>query len=76
MCLAGALVASWSLTQEVTGSNILMTKVLFTEFSENIWGKLNWPISQEMILCRPLYDTSMMPGCLQSTHIWKMVHYG
>ena len=41
MCLAGAVVASWSLTQEVAGSNpfnvmtnIFVTK--FAEFSENI----------------------------------------
>ena len=41
MCLAGTVVASWSLTQEVAGSNhftvmknIFVTE--FTEFSENI----------------------------------------
>ena len=41
MCLAGAVVASWSLTQEVAGlsplaimTNIFVTE--FTEFSENI----------------------------------------
>ena len=41
MCLAGAVVASWSLTQVVAGSspftvmtNIFVTK--FAEFSENI----------------------------------------
>ena len=41
VCLAGAVVASWSLTQEVAGSspftvmiNIFVTE--FTEFSENI----------------------------------------
>ena len=47
VCLAGAVVASWSLTQEVTGSNPLtvMTTIFVTElaeFSENIQGKLNY----------------------------------
>ena len=38
MCLAGAVVASWSLTQEVTGSNpfTVMTNIFVSEFSENI----------------------------------------
>ena len=44
ICLAGALVASWSLTQEVAGWQVLspftvMTNIFvteFTEFSENI----------------------------------------
>ena len=36
MCLAGAVVASWSLTLEVAGLNpfIVMTNILVTEFSE------------------------------------------
>ena len=36
MPLAGATVASWSLTQEVAGSNsfTVMTNILATEFSE------------------------------------------
>ena len=36
MCLAGTVVASWSLTQEVAGSNTftIMTNILVTEFSE------------------------------------------
>ena len=37
MCLAGTVVASWSLTQKVAGSNPF---TLMIEFSENIWGKL------------------------------------
>ena len=39
MCLAGAVVASWSLTQEVTDLSSLMTNIFrieFAEFSENI----------------------------------------
>ena len=42
MCLAGALVAPWSITQEVAGSSsfTVMTNILdaheFTEFSEKI----------------------------------------
>ena len=44
MCLAGTLVASWSLTQEVAGSspftNIFVTE--FREFTENIKEKLNY----------------------------------
>ena len=45
MCLAGAVVASWSLTQEMIGLNpfIVMTNIFvieFNEFRENIKGKL------------------------------------
>ena len=41
LCLAGAVVASWSLTQEVAGLNTftVMTNIFvieFPEFSENI----------------------------------------
>ena len=41
MCLAGALVAPWSITQEVAGSSsfTVMTNIFaheFTEFSEKI----------------------------------------
>ena len=41
MCLAGAVVASWSLTQEVAGSSpFTVMRIIFvsefTEFSENI----------------------------------------
>ena len=46
MCLAGAVVASWPLTQEVAGSSpfTVMTNIFVTEFSEfneTIYGKLN-----------------------------------
>ena len=46
MCLAGTMVASWSLIQEVAGLNSFtaMTFILVTEFSdfnEKIYGKLN-----------------------------------
>ena len=36
MCLAGAMVASWSLTQEMAGSNpfTVMTNIFVTEFTE------------------------------------------
>ena len=36
MCLAGTVVISWSLTQEVAGSSpfIVMTKIFVTEFSK------------------------------------------
>ena len=36
MCLAGAVVASWSLTQEVAGSSLftVMTNIFLTEFAE------------------------------------------
>ena len=38
VCLASTVVASWSLTQEVPGSNpfTVMTNIFVTEFSENI----------------------------------------
>ena len=44
MFLAGTVVASWFLTQELAGSNPLtvMTYIVVTEFAEfreNIWGK-------------------------------------
>ena len=37
-CLTGAVVASWSLTQEVVGSShfTVMTNIFVTEFSGNI----------------------------------------
>ena len=45
MCPAGSVVAFWSLTQGVTGSNpfTVITNIFVTEiaeFSENIQGKL------------------------------------
>ena len=44
MCLAGAVVTSWSLIQEVVGSSpfTVITNIFVTEFSENIKGKLNY----------------------------------
>ena len=47
MCLAGDVAASWSLTQEVAGSNpfTVMTDTFITEFNkfkENVQGKLNY----------------------------------
>ena len=46
MCPPDTMVASWSLTQEMAGSNpfTVMTNILvaeFSEFNENIKGKLN-----------------------------------
>ena len=34
MCLADAVVASWSHTKEVAGSSLLMTNIFVTEFAE------------------------------------------
>ena len=45
ICLAGAVVASWSLTLEITGSNPFSGKYFFTEFREyieNIQRKLQY----------------------------------
>ena len=44
MCLAGTVVASWSLTQELAGLNTftVMINIFVTEFSENIKGKLKY----------------------------------
>ena len=41
MCPPGAVIASWSLTQDVAGSSPFtgMTNIFVPEFSENIWGK-------------------------------------
>ena len=49
MCLAGTVVASWSLTQVVAGSNpftVLTNGFVaeFAEFSENIKEKIQCPI--------------------------------
>ena len=47
MCLAGAVVESWSLTQEVVGLSpltVTLTNIFVTEcaqFSGNIWEKLH-----------------------------------
>ena len=46
MCLAGTVVAPWSLTQQMAAPSpfTLMTYISVTEFSKfskNIWGKLN-----------------------------------
>ena len=45
MCPSGNVITSWSLTQEVAGSNpfTVMTNnfvIEFTKFIENVWGKL------------------------------------
>ena len=42
MCLAGAMVPSWSLTQNVAGLSpfTVMTNIFVTQLSENISGKL------------------------------------
>ena len=47
MSHAGAVVASWSLMQDVAGLGpfTIMTNIFVTEFahfSENIWGKLEY----------------------------------
>ena len=47
VCLAGVMVASWSLTQEVAGSSTftVMTNIFvteFSEFSENTQEKLQY----------------------------------
>ena len=49
MCLAGTVVASLSLTQEMAGSNpfTIMTNMFVTEFSEfkeNIQGTINYDV--------------------------------
>ena len=49
MCIAGAVITSWSLIQAVAGSNMLtvITNILVAEFSEindNILGKVNWDV--------------------------------
>ena len=43
VCLAGRVVASWSVTQEVAGSSsfTVRTNIFVGEFSENIQEKLN-----------------------------------
>ena len=54
MCLAGTVVASWSQTQEVAGSNLfsVLTNILvaeFSEFNENIKGKLKCPYKKAFL---------------------------
>ena len=48
MCLAGAVVASWSLTQEVAGSSpfTVMTNIFVTEFSETFSKNSISPIAK------------------------------
>ena len=43
MCLAGTVIASWSLTEEVAGSSpfTVMTNIFVTEFSETFSKKAN-----------------------------------
>ena len=43
MCLAGAVVVSWYLIQEVEGSSpfTVMTNIFVTDFSENVQKKLH-----------------------------------
>ena len=38
-CLGGCVVTSWSLAQQVVGSNNFFCKQFVAKFSENIWGK-------------------------------------
>ena len=42
MCIVGAVVASWSLTQDVVDSNAftVMANIFISEFNESIWEKL------------------------------------
>ena len=47
-CLAGAVVASWSLTQKVAGSNKISNKSFVTEFTENNSRKLKYLISVQL----------------------------
>ena len=49
VCLAGTVVASWSLRQVVVGSNpfIVMTNIFVIEFSENILGKPKYMIEPQ-----------------------------
>ena len=57
MCLAGAVIASWSLTQEVAGlsSFNVMTNIFVTEFSETF------------------RKNSIVTHCLQSSLVhWKL----
>ena len=49
VCLAGTVVESWSLTQEVTGSSpfTVMTNIFVTEFSEFSEKIRKTPLSQQ-----------------------------
>ena len=40
MCLAGAVVACWSHTQEVAGTRLVMTNIFVTEFQRIQWKDL------------------------------------
>ena len=51
MCLSGAVVASWSLTQEVAGSNIFVTE--FSVFSDTFRENSTMFSPHHIILSRP-----------------------
>ena len=55
MCLTGAVVASWSLTQEVAGSSpfTVMTNIFVTEFSETL--VLKWCFNPSESTVRSLF---------------------
>ena len=75
MCLAGALVASWSLTQEVTGSNILMTKIFIHWIQWKHLGKTQLTdFSGNDSVQNFIWDID--DAGLFTMYIRKMVHYG
>ena len=70
MCLAGTVVASWSLTQEVAGSSLftVMTNIFVTEFS-----KFNETFKKNSIVHLPLAHHPYYP--LQFPHFVYLSYY-
>ena len=70
MCLAGAVVSSWSLTQEVAGMNpfTVMTHIFVIESNENIEEKLNCT-TFFIVNCyiQIIHCTKPISGCVRIT---------
>ena len=63
--LAGAVVVSWSQTQEVASLNsfAIRTTIFATEFNENIYGKFKYRTCYEHLLCGNTAVLPLITGC-------------
>ena len=70
MCLAGTVVAFWSLTQEMAGSNpfTVMTNIFVTEFSE--FSENSIPLFSHHIRCVEIIP-SVSPQRLSKQRLFK-----
>ena len=72
MCIAGTVVASWSLTQEAAGSSpfTVMIKIFLSEFRENIQEKLHC----DLLLWNGLIQWSRLSFKQRETNIGFIWH--